>query len=108
VFLGKQKRSYGYKRLLVTSFGYAVVTQIQTVTKSCSGQTGHSEVVQVIFDTSIITLRRCPKLFWENHGSDSRKWTRQTTSVANIASFYTKRSNFAIAQQAKQRIKKVY
>jgi peptide-methionine (S)-S-oxide reductase len=33
----------------------------------CSGQTGHNEVVLVVFDPVIISLKKILTLFWEGH-----------------------------------------
>jgi peptide-methionine (S)-S-oxide reductase len=33
----------------------------------CSGRTGHTEVVRVVYDPKAVALERLLKLFWESH-----------------------------------------
>ena len=45
----------------------------------CSGQTGHNEVVQVVFDPAQISFDEIMKIFWENH--DPTQCMRQGNDV---------------------------
>ncbi len=52
----------------VTAVGYAGgSTQNPTYEEVCSGMTGHTEVVQVVYDPQKIELARLLALFWELH-----------------------------------------
>ena len=52
----------------VTAAGYAAGdTPNPTYEEVCSGQTGHNEVVHVVFDPQKISYERLLKCFWENH-----------------------------------------
>lgn len=59
------KRVEGVTKLVS---GYAGgITPNPTYTQVCSGSTGHAEVLQVTFDTSIISLATIMQLFFEAH-----------------------------------------
>ncbi|MCO5093402.1 peptide-methionine (S)-S-oxide reductase MsrA [Bosea sp. (in: a-proteobacteria)] len=52
----------------VTASGYAGgTTQNPTYEEVCSGLTGHTEVVLVVFDPAKIAYEDLLKIFWENH-----------------------------------------
>jgi peptide-methionine (S)-S-oxide reductase len=51
-----------------TSVGYAGgATQHPSYEQVCSGRTGHTEVVMVVFDTAATSLDAMLRVFWENH-----------------------------------------
>jgi peptide-methionine (S)-S-oxide reductase len=52
----------------VTAVGYAGGhTPNPTYEEVCSGRTGHTEVVLVVFDPNSVSYQRLLKAFWENH-----------------------------------------
>jgi peptide-methionine (S)-S-oxide reductase len=52
----------------VTAVGYAAgFTPNATYEEVCSGQTGHNEVVRVVFDPAVITYGQLLKVFFESH-----------------------------------------
>jgi peptide-methionine (S)-S-oxide reductase len=54
--------------IIVTAAGYtAGFTPNPTYEEVCSGQTGHNEVVLVVFDPARISLGQLLKTFWESH-----------------------------------------
>lgn len=51
-----------------TAAGYAGgSTENPTYRQVCSGATGHTEVVRVIFDPEVIAYEELLRVFWENH-----------------------------------------
>ncbi len=64
----------------VTAVGYAGGhTPNPTYQEVCSGQTGHNEVVLVVFDPKRIPYERLLKIFWESH--DPTQGMRQGNDV---------------------------
>ena len=56
-----------------TQVGYAGgFTKNPTYREVCSGQTGHNEVVRVVFDPAVTDYEAMLKLFWEGHDPTQR------------------------------------
>ena len=66
--------------IFTTAVGYAGgFTPNPTYEETCSGLTGHTEVVLVVFDPAKITYETLLKTFWENH--DPTQGMRQGNDV---------------------------
>lgn len=64
----------------ITASGYAGgFTPNPTYEEVCSGRTGHTEVVLVVFDPAKLSYARLLKTFWENH--DPTQGMRQGNDV---------------------------
>jgi len=64
----------------VTAVGYAAgQTQNPTYEEVCSGRTGHTEAVLVVYDPKQITYQELLKAFWESH--DPTQGMRQGNDV---------------------------
>jgi peptide-methionine (S)-S-oxide reductase len=63
-----------------TSVGYAGgFTPNPTYEEVCSGLTGHTEVVMVVFDSTKVSVSEMLRIFWENH--DPTQGMRQGNDV---------------------------
>jgi peptide-methionine (S)-S-oxide reductase len=67
-FWGAEKGFWSQPGVYSTSVGYAGgLTPNPTYREVCSGLTGHTEVVRVVFDPRVISYQRLLALFWEGH-----------------------------------------
>jgi len=67
-FWGAERLFWQLEGVYTTAVGYAGgMTPNPSYEEVCSGQTGHSEVVLVVFDPQVITLDAILKTFWEEH-----------------------------------------
>ena len=79
-FWGAEKTFWQLPGVYTTAVGYAGgYTPNPTYREVCSGQTGHAEVVLVVFDPSKISYETLLKTFWENH--DPTQAMRQGNDV---------------------------
>jgi peptide-methionine (S)-S-oxide reductase len=79
-FWGAERAFWKASGVHVTAVGYAGgETPNPTYEEVCSGQTGHNEVVQVVFDTAKTSYAALLKLFWESH--DPTQGMRQGNDV---------------------------
>ena len=67
-FWGAEKKFCQKSGVFTTAVGYAAgVTPNPTYRDVCTGRTGHSEVVLVVFNPAEVSYDELLKLFWENH-----------------------------------------
>jgi peptide-methionine (S)-S-oxide reductase len=79
-FWGAERKFWTLKGVYSTAVGYAAgFTPNPTYREVCSGQTGHSEVVLVVFDPKQISYDDLLKVFWENH--DPTQGMRQGNDI---------------------------
>jgi peptide-methionine (S)-S-oxide reductase len=79
-FWGAEKKFWQLPGVYTTAVGYAAGhTPNPTYREVCSGQTGHSEVVLVVFDPKRISYADLLKVFWESH--DPTQGMRQGNDV---------------------------
>ena len=79
-FWGAEKRFWELDGVYTTAAGYSGgYTPNPTYEEVCSGQTGHNEVVLVVYDPDIISYDQLLKVFWEAH--DPTQGMRQGNDV---------------------------
>ena len=79
-FWGAERKFWQAPGVYSTAVGYAGgYTPNPTYREVCSGMTGHTEVVLVVFDPRITSYDAILKVFWENH--DPTQGMRQGNDV---------------------------
>jgi peptide-methionine (S)-S-oxide reductase len=79
-FWGAERKFWQLPGVISTSVGYAGgVTPNPTYEEVCSGRTGHTEVVQVVFDPAQTSYEELLRVFWEGH--DPTQGMRQGNDV---------------------------
>lgn len=91
-FWGAERLFWQLDGVWMTTVGYAGgITPNPTYQETCTGQTGHTEIVGVVFDPAKIGLDALLKVFWENHdptqgmrqGNDTGSQYRSAVYVEN-------------------------
>jgi peptide-methionine (S)-S-oxide reductase len=79
-FWGAERLFWTLPGVYSTAVGYAGgVTPNPTYEETCSGMTGHTEAVQVVYDPKIVSYGQLLKVFWENH--DPTQGMRQGNDI---------------------------
>src|SRR5687768_4477603 len=79
-FWGAERKFWQLPGVYTTAAGYAGgFTRNPTYEEVCSGRTGHTEVVLVVFDPSKTTYEELLRVFWESH--DPTQGMRQGNDV---------------------------
>lgn len=79
-FWGAERIFWKLPGVITTAVGYAGgSTPNPTYEEVCSGRTGHTEVVLVVFDPTLISFDELLKAFWEGH--DPTQGMRQGNDV---------------------------
>ena len=67
-FWGAERLFWQLDGVITTSVGYAGgYTPNPTYQEVCTGMTGHTEIVRIVFDPRLIDFEQILKVFWENH-----------------------------------------
>ncbi|MEZ5828363.1 MAG: peptide-methionine (S)-S-oxide reductase MsrA [Hyphomicrobiales bacterium] len=79
-FWGAERKFWQVPGVIVTAVGYAGgPTPNPTYEEVCSGRTGHTEAVFVVFDPKTVSYEQLLKVFWESH--DPTQGMRQGNDV---------------------------
>ena len=101
-FWGAEKDFWEQPAVWSTAVGYAGgFTEHPTYEQTCSGRTGHAEVVRVIFDPAAVSYAELLSVFFENH--DPTQGMRQGNDVGSqyrSAIYYTDDAQRAQAEAA--------
>ena len=102
-FWGAERRFWNTPGVTVTAVGYAGGhTPNPTYQEVCTGQTAHTEVVKVIFNTDKISLEEILKVFWESH--DPTQGMRQGNDIGSqyrSAIYTVSDADLAVAEASK-------
>ena len=111
-FWGAERVFWTLPGVYTTAVGYAGGgTPNATYEEVCSGQTGHNEVVKVVYDPAQVSFERLLQVFWESHdptqgmrqGNDVGTQYRSaiyTTEPEDLARVQASRDAYARALQA--------
>jgi peptide-methionine (S)-S-oxide reductase len=104
-FWGAERKFWQVPGVVTTAVGYAGgYTPNATYEEVCSGRTGHTEVVRVIYDPNKVSYETLLKAFWESHdptqgkrqggdvGTQYRSAIYTTTDAQHNAAEASKRS----------------
>jgi peptide-methionine (S)-S-oxide reductase len=79
-FWGAERRFWETDGVYSTAAGYAGgITPNPTYEEVCTGRTGHTEVVLVVFDPAFVRYEQLLKVFWESH--DPTQGMRQGNDI---------------------------
>jgi peptide-methionine (S)-S-oxide reductase len=79
-FWGAEKEFWSIPGVWVTAVGYqGGSTPNPTYQESCTGKTGHAEVVRVVYDPATVSYEQLLRTFWESH--DPTQGYRQGNDV---------------------------
>ena len=102
-FWGAERKFWQMPGVYSTAVGYAGgYTRNPTYEEVCSGRTGHTEAVLVVFDPAKVTYGELLRRFWENH--DPTQGMRQGNDVGTqyrSAIYVTSEAQRALAESTK-------
>ncbi|MCV2867945.1 peptide-methionine (S)-S-oxide reductase MsrA [Defluviimonas sp. WL0002] len=79
-FWGVERKFWQVDGVWLTMVGYAAgITPNPTYQETCTGRTGHNEVVRVIYDPDVVSYEDLLKVFWEGH--DPTQGNRQGNDI---------------------------
>jgi len=102
-FWGAERIFWRLPGVYSTAVGYqGGFTANPTYEETCSGKTGHTEAVQVVYDPAMVSYAQLLKVFWENH--DPTQGMRQGNDIGTqyrSAIFATTPAQLAEAQASR-------
>ncbi|MFM9047854.1 MAG: peptide-methionine (S)-S-oxide reductase MsrA, partial [Cyanobium sp.] len=103
-FWGAEKGFWRLPGVITTAVGYAGGKMVDpSYQQVCSGRTGHTEVVRVVWDQGQVGLSDLLKLFWECHDPTQGDGQGNDRGSQNRAAIYgTNPADVALAQASAQ------
>ncbi len=103
-FWGAEKKFWQTSGVYTTAVGYAAgLTPNPTYREVCSGGTGHTEAVLVVFDPKKVSYADLVKVFWESH--DPTQGMRQGNDIGTqyrSGIYYFDEAQREIAERSKE------
>jgi peptide-methionine (S)-S-oxide reductase len=100
-FWGAEKKFWSCRGVISTQVGYAGgSTPNPTYEEVCSGKTGHTEVVRVVFDPAKISYEELLRVFWENHDPTQGMRQGNDTGTQYRSAVYTENEEQQKAAEA--------
>src|SRR5512134_2466815 len=89
-FWGAERKFWQAPGVYTTAVGYAgSSTPNPTYREVCSGMTGHTEVVRVVFDPAKTSFAALLRIFWENHDPTQGMRQGNDTGTQYRSAIYT-------------------
>ena len=108
-FWGAERKFWSAPGVYTTAVGYAGgFTPNPTYEETCSGRTGHTEAVLVVFDPAVTSYDALLRVFWESH--DPTQGMRQGNDVGTqyrSAIYASSPAQLAAAEASKQSYQKM-
>jgi peptide-methionine (S)-S-oxide reductase len=102
-FWGAERKFWQTPGVYSTAVGYAGgYTPNPTYEETCTGRTGHTEAVLVVFDPTVVTYAQLLRVFWESH--DPTQGMRQGNDMGSqyrSAVYYTDSTQQATAEASR-------
>ena len=108
-FWGAEKVFWDCNGVYTTIVGYSGGNkQNPTYEDVCNGQTGHAEIVKVIYDKDVINVKKLLRVFWESH--DPTQLNRQGNDIGSqyrSAIYCENKDDLKISEDSKSEFQKL-